>query len=601
MRSRTLYQMFLETVQRGADRPALGWKQGKAENYEYLTYAQLLAKVKEMRQALDALGLRRGERLALLCEGRPEWAITDLAAQSLGLVLIAPYTTLPAAQTGDILRDSAAAALILSDAKQLAKILPIRASLPELRHLIVIDADAEKIEAACAISWADLLAKGKSSGRSEAELDLLSAAVSPEDAATFIYTSGTTGEPKGAMLSHLNLLQTTDAIMDENRVYLGDTDVFLSFLPLSHISERVGGHYIPLQFGSCIVYSQGLLRFGEELTKTLRPTAMISVPRLWQNIHEKALDAFAKMPEDKRKKVEWGIEIGKQVVRLHSQGKKPGLILGLKHRLADKLILSKVREQVTGGNLRYCVSGGAPLDEETGEFFLGIGIQILEGYGLSETNIIAINRPNKQRLGTVGNLLAAVELKIADDGEIWMRGQGRMKGYHNKPEDTAQAIDAEGWFHTGDIGELSADGYVKITDRKKDLLVLANGKKVAPQPIEADLKRSPYIAEAVLLGDRQATVGVLLVPDFNKLTAWAKEKELPADPALLLANEATQKLFKAEIDAQTKHLADYEKIKRFRLIEKPFTIDGGELTPTLKVKRKVVNEKYADLIASMSR
>ena len=377
--------------------------------------------------------------------------------------------------------------------------------------------------------------------------------------------------------------------------------MFLSFLPLSHISERVGGHYIPLQFGSCIVYSQGLLRFGEELTKTLRPTAMISVPRLWQNIHEKAKDSFAKMPDDKRKKVEWGLDVGRQVVRCHAQGNSPGLILSLKHKIADKLILSKVREQVTGGNLRYCVSGGAPLDDETGEFFLGIGIQILEGYGLSEANIIAINRPNRQRLGTVGNLLAAVELKIADDGEIWMRGQGRMKGYHNKPEDTAQAIDPEGWFHTGDIGELSKDGYLKITDRKKDLLVLANGKKVAPQPIEADLRRSPYIAEAVLLGDRQATVGVLIVPDYNKLTAWAKEKELPSDPPLLIANEETQKLFKGEIDAQTKHLADYEKIKRFKLIEKPFTIDGGELTPTLKVKRKVINEKYADLIASMSR
>ena len=473
MRSRTLYQMFLETVERCADRPALGWKQGKAEHYEYLTYAQTLAKVKEMRRALDALGLRRGDRLGLLCEGRPEWAVTDLAAQSLGLILVAPYTTLPAAQTADILRDSGAKALIISDAKQLAKILPVRPSLTDLQHLIVIDGEAEKLEAACAISWADLLAKSEAPSRdeawrpSEAELDLLSAAINPQDAATFIYTSGTTGEPKGAMLSHLNLLQTTDAIMDENRVYLNDHDVFLSFLPLSHISERVGGHYIPLQFGSCIVYSQGLLRFGEELTKTLRPTAMISVPRLWQNIHEKALDAFAKMPEDKRKKVEWGIGVGKQVVRLHSQGKSPGLFLSLKHKIADKLILSKVREQVTGGNLRYCVSGGAPLDDETGEFFLGIGIQILEGYGLSEANIIAINRPNRQRLGTVGNLLAAVELKIADDGEIWMRGQGRMKGYYNKPEDTAQAIDADGWFHTGDIGELSADGYLKITDRKK--------------------------------------------------------------------------------------------------------------------------------------
>ena len=252
--------------------------------------------------------------------------------------------------------------------------------------------------------------------------------------------------------------------------------------------------------------------------------------------------------------------------------------------------------------MRYCVSGGAPLDPQAATFFLAIGVQILEGYGLSETSIISVNRPGKQRIGTVGTLMPDVEVKLAEDGEIMMRGAGRMKGYWNKPEATAEAIDPEGWFHTGDIGEFSADGYLKITDRKKDLIVLTNGKKVAPQPIEALLKHSPYIAEAVLLGDKQASVMAILVPAFDKLKAWAKSQELPAaDDAALVASTEVQKLFRSEIERCTPDLADFEKVKRFKLIDKPFTVDGGELTPTLKVKRKFVMQKYADLIAGMSR
>jgi long-chain acyl-CoA synthetase len=317
---------------------------------------------------------------------------------------------------------------------------------------------------------------------------------------------------------------------------------------------------------------------------------------------------LARLAVADRKIAEWGLGVGIETARRKSAGKGIGPILGVKRAIADKLVLSKLRAKVTGGRLRNCVSGGAPLDPQTTEFFLGIGIQILEGYGLSETNIIAINRPDHQRIGTVGNLMPNTEVKIAGDGEILVRGQGRMEGYYNKPEATAEAIDGEGWFHTGDIGELSPDGYLKITDRKKDLLVLTNGKKVAPQPIEALLKHSPYISEAVLFGDKSATVSALLVPDFDvkgrpaKLIAWAKERDLPTDdvPALL-AHADVQKLFKSEVDKYTRDLADFEKIKRFKLVPQPFGIDSGELTPTLKVKRKFVAQKYSDLIASMSR
>ena len=601
MERRTIYAMFQETAARYPDRPAVGSKTGKATELTYLTYAELDASIRQARRALDALGLKRGDAIALLSEGRPEWAITDLAAQSLGLILVAPYTTLPPAQIGYIVRDSGAKAIIISDLKQLDKVVKFRTETPELAQMIVLEGDADKIDAACAQSWEGFLQQGAASERSEAELDALTAAVEPDDTATLIYTSGTTGEPKGAMLSHLNLLQTPDGIFEEGSVALNERDVFLSFLPLSHISERVGGHYIPLRFGACIVYSQDLKYLKEEITATVRPTAMICVPRLWTSFYDGIKSQLMKEPPTKRKIAEWALKVGQQVAQKRSDGKAPGLLLSAQYGIAQKLALAKIRAAATGGNLRYCVSGGAPLDNETATFFLGIGIQILEGYGLSETNIIAINRPHRQRIGTVGNLMPAVEFRIADDGEFLMRGQGRMQGYHNKPDATAEAIDTEGWFHTGDIGELSPDGYVKITDRKKDLLVLTNGKKVAPQPIEADLRQSPYIGEAVLLGDKQPTVSALLVPDFGKLLAWAKAKELPTEISALAAHPDTQKLFKAEVDAHTRGLADYEKIKRFKLLEKPFSIETGELTPTLKVKRKVVAEKYAEAIAAMSR
>jgi long-chain acyl-CoA synthetase len=603
MSGRTLYRMFHETVQAHGSARAVGYKPTKtASDYTYLTYAELNARVCELARGLAALGLKRGDALALVMENRLEWTMSDLAAQLLGLVLVSPYATLPAPQIAYILRDSRAKAILFSDAKQKAKVLSIKDDCSDLQHLIALEGEPEHLEHEGVLPFAELLEQGKASGMSDVELEKLSREVDPNAVATLIYTSGTTGDPKGAMLSHTNILQTPDAVVEEPVADLGTSDVFLSFLPLSHITERVGGHYLPLRVGACIVYSQGLASLGEEITKTVRPTCLLCVPRLFENMYEKFQDALAKREGRKKQIAEWAIRVGIEIAERRSAGKSPGLLLSLQRVVADRLALSKIREAVTGGNLRFVVSGGAPLDHKIAAFFLGIGIEILEGYGLSETNIIAINRPARQRIGTVGSIMPRCEVKIADDGEILMRGQGKMLGYLNKPDATAEAIDADGWFHTGDIGELSGDKYLKITDRKKDLIVLTNGKKVAPQPIEAELKHSPYIAEAVLFGDKQATVMALLVPAFDKLLAWAKSQELPTnDIEALLANSAVQKLYRGEIDRLTPHLADYEKIKRFKMIGKPFGIDSGELTPTLKVKRKFVAEKYADLLASMAR
>ncbi|MCW3100841.1 MAG: hypothetical protein JWL77_6459, partial [Chthonomonadaceae bacterium] len=515
MSRRTLYQMFEETARQHGGEAAVGFRVGKAAELTHWTYNELAQKVKQFRRGLDAMGLRKGDRLAILAENRVEWAIADLAAQALGLINVAPYSSLPAAQVAFIVKDSGAKMLVLSDAKQIKKLKEFRADCPELQFVVAMEGEAEALAADNILPFAAVTERGEAEGRDEATLDQIAREVDPDAPAMFIYTSGTTGDPKGAMLSHMAMLQTPDAVMDEPIAKVGPGDQFLSFLPLSHITERVGGYYLPLRAGACIVYSQGLSHIGEEITTTVRPNIMLCVPRIFENIYDKFKDSLAKMEPDMRKKVEWGLKIGTEAAQRRSDGKGLGLALGLQDIIAEKLILPKIREKVTGGRIRFFVSGGAPLDRETATFFLAIGIQILEGYGLSETNIITINRPGKQRIGTVGNLLLNAEVKIAEDGEILMRGQGRMSGYYNKPEATAEAIDADGWLHTGDIGELSPDGYLKITDRKKDLIVLTNGKKVAPQPIEATLKQSPYIGEAVLFGDKQATISALLVPNFG--------------------------------------------------------------------------------------
>ncbi len=602
MSRRTLYRMFEETARLHGGAAAVGFRVGKAAELTCWTYTELAQKVKQFRRGLDAMGLSKGDRIAILAENRVEWAIVDLAAQALGLINVAPYASLPTAQVAYIVRDSGAKMLVLSDAKQIKKVREFRADCPELQYVVAMDGEAEALAVDNVLPFVEVTERGETAGRDEATLDQIARDVDPDAPAMFIYTSGTTGDPKGAMLSHMAMLQTPDAVMDEPIAAVGPGDQFLSFLPLSHITERVGGYYLPLRAGACIVYSQGLSSIGEEITTTVRPHIMLCVPRIFENIYDKFKDSMAKMEPKMRGKVEWGLKVGTAVAERRSEGKGPGLVLGVQYAIAAKIILPKLREKVTGGRIRFFVSGGAPLDRETATFFLAIGVQILEGYGLSETNIITLNRPGKQRIGSVGKLLQNAEVKIAADGEIMMRGQGRMSGYFNKPEATQEALDAEGWFHTGDIGELSSDGFLKITDRKKDLIVLTNGKKVAPQPIEATLKQSAYIGEAVLFGDKQSTISALLVPNFGRLLEWAKAQDLPVnDVAGLVASPEVQKLLKAEVDRETRGLADYEKIKRFRVLDKPFGIESGELTPTLKVKRKFVAQKYADVLAGMSR
>lgn len=589
----TIYRMFNESVNRFGSRPALGFREGG--KYRSLTYQEVWERVQALRRGLSALGVKKGDRVAILSENRYEWAVTDLAVQSLGVVTVPIYPTLPAAQVEYLARDSAARVLFVSDTKQLTKALQLRSNVRTLDHIVLMSGPASE----GVHTFEQVLKMGREADISDKMLDEQESSVSPDDVATLIYTSGTTGEPKGAMLTHTGLLHTGFAA--RQIVELNENDLFLSFLPLSHIIERVGGHYLPLSIGAQIVYSEGVMSIGKEIP-AVRPTVFLCVPRLFEHMQERVQEEIARAPEKRRQIAQWALQVGDQAAQCRREGKRSSPILMIKHMIADRLVLSKIREKVSGGRLRFFVAGGAPLNPETARFFESLGLLILEGYGLTECPVTNLNRPDKRQIGTVGPMLPGMQVQIAPDGEILVRGPSLMRGYFGKPEATEAAIDADGWLHTGDIGEITPKGMLKITDRKKDIIVLANGKNVAPQPIEALIKQSPYIGEAVLIGDKQNVITAIIVPAFERLKAWAKSQELPTgDMEALVHRAETRKLIKEEIDRLSVNLADFERIRRFEIVSQPFTIEGGELTPTLKVKRKVIAQKYAALIEQMAR
>lgn len=587
----TIYAMLRDTVSRFADRKALSFNSG--DGLTHITYADLWEQVRSVRRGLSALGMVRGDRLAILSYNCVEWAVSDLAAHSLGAVTVPIYHTLPPAQVEYLVRDSHASILVVEDGKQFAKVEQVRASLGDVKHIVVMHGDAPD----GAITFPQLIERGGSCEATDADLDTEAERISPNDLATLIYTSGTTGEPKGAMLSHRALLHTSWAARDI--VDLDEHDVFLSFLPLCHVVERVGGHYLPLTLGAHIIYSGGPFTVASEIAG-VRPTVFLCVPRLYEAIQDRVLEVIRKAPPLRRAVAGWALRVGggyAEAVRTQS-----AISPWLKacYGLADRLALSAIRDRATGGRVRFLVSGGAPLSASTFAFFDSIGVRILEGYGLTEFPVISLNRPNKRCPVTVGQPLRDVEVKVGADGEIMARGPSLMDGYYGKPEATAEAINSEGWFLTGDIGEISADGVIRITDRKKDIIVLANGKNVAPQPIEARLKLSQYISEAVILGDKQAVLFALIVPQFELLAQWAQEQGIAADDRqALVERPEVKQLIKQEVASANAELADFERIKRFELITTPFSIESGELTPTLKVRRRVVSERYAHLMGGV--
>ena len=591
---KNLAQMWKNRVARFGDRPCMRFK--KDGQWVTFTYRDVDRRVTDLAHGLTALGFNRGDRLALLSENRPYWAIADLAVQCLGGIDATIYATNTPAQCAYIIKDSESQFVAVSNNNQLNKVLDKKNDLPLLEKIIIFDP---------IIGITDRDPRVKSIeevmelGREYAHPEKITAAIEKttlDDVATLIYTSGTTGDPKGVMLTHGNFYSNVEAATSV--MPIGPDESFLSFLPLSHSLERTGGYYVAIYIGAVINYAESVDALRQNLVE-VKPTAMISVPRIYEKFHAAILDKVSKGPKAKQVLFNWALKVGKEALRYKLSKKALPLALQVQYNLADKLVYHNIK-QALGGKLNFAISGGAPLAPELFEFFFALGIPIYEGYGLTETTpVITIATPDHLKMGTVGRAAPGITVKIADDGEILCQGPNVMKGYWKKPEDTKEAL-ANGWFHTGDIGVLDEEGFLKITDRKKDLIITAGGKNVAPQNIENLLKMDRLIEQVNVIGDRRKFLTAIIVPAFKDLEAWAREKGLKFENrAELVKLPEVVQLLQDAVDRANKELAKYESIKKFIISDIEFTQDNDMLTPTLKVKRKIVNKFFAKQIEHM--
>ena len=584
--------MFREVSQKFSKKDAYMFKVGGS--YQSRNFSEARTIVDQLAAGLKQLGAGKEDRILLLSENRMEWALSDYAILSLGSVTVPIYPTLLPSHIEFIINNSEGKILLVSGEHQLQKVREIKNKIPLIKHIILMDGSGGKD----ILSWNDLLKKGQEYLKKNPdfmEQSLLK--IDREQLASIIYTSGTTGVPKGVMLTHGNFLSNVEAALQA--IQVTEDDVFLSFLPLSHIFERMAGHFLATHAGANIAYAENIETVAQNL-KEVHPTVMTSVPRFFEKIYARVLDSLEEGPPTKKKIFLWAIGVGKKANLYKQKGLPLQGTLKMKHKLADKLVYSKLRERM-GGRARLFVSGGAPLSRDIAEFFNAAGLLLLEGYGLTESSpVITVSRETNFKFGSPGLPLANVEVVIAEDGEILTRGPHVMKGYYKNPEETKEAIDREGWLHTGDVGYIDKDGFIFITDRKKNIIVTSGGKNVAPQPIENLLVTSKYIEQSVVLGDKRKYCSAFIVPNLDKLKAYAEKNNISyTNEEDLLKNSAINQLMRKEIDAVSGDLASYETIKKFRLLKSPFTIESGELTPSLKVKRNVVEQRYKILIDEM--
>ena len=592
-RPATLTELFFDAMERFRDRPAM-LRARRDGAWTDISTAEVADCVHAASIGLLELGIQPGDRVAILSENRPEWAYADFAILTARCTDVPIYSTLPAAQIEGLLRDSGAVAVMVSNRTQLEKIKQIRGNLPALAHVIVFD---DGVEDPDVLPLRRLMTTGRTMAAQYVRWRDQALQTTPDDLATIIYTSGTTGEPKGVMLTHGNIASNVRAcagVLD-----VRDSDESLSFLPLSHIFERTGGHYVMIHIGVMINYARNVDTVAADLVDRA-PTVLTAVPRMYEKIYEKVMDQVHAGGPRRMRIFRWARATGDAWADLKLAGRRVPLGLQLKYRLADRLVFQKLR-QGTGGRLRCSISGGAPLNPDIARFFYAAGMPILEGYGLTETSpVIAINTFAAQRIGSVGRPVPGVEVRIAEDGEILTRGPHVMKGYYRKPDATAEVLSPDGWFHTGDIGRVDQDGFLFITDRKKDLIVTAGGKNIAPQPIEGRLKTNPLFANAVMLGDKRKYPILLLVPNFERLRGWARAEGLTfADDAALVALPAVQTKMELEAKKHLRDLAQFEVPKKFLVLPRDFSIERGELTPKLSVRRKVVEQNYQAEIAAL--
>ncbi len=587
---------FLYRCAQSPGRTALWVKSPGAKRFCPITWSQWKTNVVHTALGLYANGIRPGDLVAILSENRPEWAYADLAILSLGAASVPIYPSCTAEEVLYVLRHSQAKGLFLSSAEQLQKVLPSLESLSELKFMIVFDEAAVPLGSKLML-YPQLTSEGRLGLlNGEALFQQLASGAEAEMLATVIYTSGTTGPPKGVMLTHRNFMEN----YRRARVLIraSESDIGLSFLPLSHVFERLAGYYFLMAAGAQIAYAENMTTVVENLAE-IRPTIAAAVPRFYEKVYAKIMERVDRGSRLKKKIFYWAVRYGRHFRQSLRDGRRMSLPQKFKMAAAERLVLRKIR-RVFGGRLRFFISGGAPLPKHLADFFYGAGVLILEGYGLTETSpVITVNAENDFRFGTVGRPLPGIEVKIAEDGEILTRGPCVMKGYYKDPAATAQAI-RDGWFYTGDIGCLTDDGYLRITDRKKDLIVTSGGKNVAPQNIEGRLTAHALIQQAVVIGDKKNYLVALLVPAREEvrrcLGAERVDGQKWAD--VIQSAELRAHLGKA-VQTSMAGLAPYEQIKHFGVLEQELTQQAGELTPTLKVKRRLVMEKYSRLIESL--
>ena len=589
----TLNRLFFDAVATHDKPDALQVKKGGV--FQPISSRSLADQVRQVALGLQAMGLTRGDRVAILSENRPEWAIADYAALTSGLTDVPIYPTLPAEHIPYLLNDSGAVVVFTSTPEQAAKIAEGRSQCPALRHVIGFG-DALRPGETATLEQVRTRGQAVDSPARTEKYRQQALAVTPDEIATIIYTSGTTGEPKGVMLTHDNLY--SNVMAGAAAIPFSGNDVCLSFLPLSHSFARMADNYLMFHSGTSIAYAESIDTVPVNMTE-VRPTLVLSVPRLFEKMYARVLENALSGGTVKQRIFFWSRDVSERWANEKLAGRTPSAFLAWQYGVAQKLVFSKLRAR-TGGRLRYFVSGGAPLAPEIAKFFYSAGLVVLEGYGLTETSpLITVNTPANYRIGSVGKPVAGVEVKIADDGEILSRGPHIMKGYFNKPEATREVIDKDGWFYTGDIGVIE-DGFVRITDRKKDIIVTAGGKNIAPQPIENKAKTNTYVSQAVMIGDRRKFPVMLIVPNWDALEQWAKEQGIIwTERSQLLAMPTIQKKVEQEVFGALELLAHYEMPKKIALLEHDFSIERGELTPKLSVKRKVVEKAYKAVIDAL--
>jgi len=584
----TLVDVFERVARRHRRKDTLNYKaEGR---WISVSSDEMMFRAKRIAAGLHSIGVRRGDHVAILSDSRLEWTLTDAGCIFAGVVDVPIYPTLTPPQVRYILSDSGACVLFVANREKYEELREAIAENSAVKHVVVFDSDAAKET----LTLVQLEARGAALLKEQPELiERVCREISSDDLATIIYTSGTTGEPKGVMLTHSNLV--SNLVDSSGHLSFGEKDVALSVLPLSHVFERQA-MYMYLNQGIAVYFAESLLTIGTNL-REVRPTVLVGVPRIFEKIYDRIQERAAASGRSSTAILNWSVGVARKYAEYVITHKPVPATLKMKQALADKLVFSRWRE-VFGGRIRLLLSGGAALPEDLAYIYIGAGIPIMQGYGLTETSpVITAGVLEENRPGTVGKAIPNVEIRIADDGEIETRGPNVMKGYYNKPEETRAVFTSDGWFKTGDIGTIDADGFLRITDRKKELFKTSGGKYISPQPIEQAIKGSRFVSQVVLIGAGRKFPAALVVPIWDQIDSYCKLKGIEAQSRQALCHHPRiLDLLQRQIDTLTPNLARYEKIKAIALLENEFSIEGGELTPTLKIKRRVIDEKYHDVI-----